>query len=186
MEIHMFGIRKSEYIFSCSFLFFFFEHLLFFFFMHLFNLVCVIEETWVFSCQEVVQCLRLFPKMLLNGQRSRYLNLDLNFYSVHHHCLKCRVYLLGMALGFMGFPADLDSRESAWNSGDLDLIPGSGRSPREGNGNPLQYSCLENLMDQGAWWATVLGVTELDTTKWLTHTFGPYSDQTAPKRNGLS
>ena len=165
MEIHMFGIRKSEYIFSCSFLFFFFEHLLFFFFMHLFNLVCVIEETWVFSCQEVVQCLRLFPKMLLNGQRSRYLNLDLNFYSVHHHCLKCRVYLLGMALGFMGFPADLDSRESAWNSGDLDLIPGSGRSPREGNGNPLQYSCLEKRSLEGC---SPWGHKESDTTERLT------------------
>ena len=41
------------------------------------------------------------------------------------------------------------------NAGDLDLIPGSGRSPGEGNGNPLQYSCLENYMDRGAWWATV-------------------------------
>ena len=41
--------------------------------------------------------------------------------------------------------------------GDLGLIPGSGRSPGEGNGNPLQYSCLENPMDGGAWWATVCG-----------------------------
>ena len=45
--------------------------------------------------------------------------------------------------------------------------PGSGRSPGEGNGNPLQYSCLENPMDGGAWWATVHGVTELDTTERL-------------------
>ena len=47
-------------------------------------------------------------------------------------------------------------------AGDLGSIPGSGRSPREGNGNPLQYSCLENPMDRGAWWATVHGVAELD------------------------
>ena len=142
-----------------------------FFFMHLFNLVCVIEETWVFSCEEVVQCLKLLPKMLLNGQRSQYLNLDLNFYSVRHRLLKCRVYLLGMALSLMGFPGDLDSRESAWNSGDLDLIPGSGKSPGEGNGNPLQYSCLENPIDWGALWATALGITESDTTKRLTQHF---------------
>ena len=46
---------------------------------------------------------------------------------------------------------------SACNVGDLGSIPGSGRSPGEGNGNPLQYSCLENPMDGGAWWATVHG-----------------------------
>ena len=47
--------------------------------------------------------------------------------------------------------------------GDLGLIPGSGRSPGEGNGNPLQYSCLENPMDRGAWWATVHGVAKSQT-----------------------
>ena len=52
---------------------------------------------------------------------------------------------------FGGFPAGSDGKESACNSGDLDLIPGSGRSPGEGNGNPLQYSCPENSMDGGTW-----------------------------------
>ena len=51
------------------------------------------------------------------------------------------------------------------NVGDLGLIPGLGRSPGRGNGNPLQYSCLENLMDRGALWATVHGVAELDMTE---------------------
>ena len=50
------------------------------------------------------------------------------------------------------------------------LILGSGRYPGEGNGNPLQYSCLKNSMDRGAWWATVYGVTKSDMTGWLTHT----------------
>ena len=50
------------------------------------------------------------------------------------------------------------------NAGDVSSIPGSGRSPREGIGNPLRYSCLRNLMGRGAWSATVYGVTESDTT----------------------
>ena len=53
-----------------------------------------------------------------------------------------------------------DGKASAYNVGDLGSIPGLGRSPGEGNGNPLQYSCLENPMDRGAWWATVHGVTK--------------------------
>ena len=59
----------------------------------------------------------------------------------------------------MGFPGGKESKESACSAGDLGLIPGLGRSPGEGNGNPLQYSCLENPMDRGAWQATVHGVT---------------------------
>ena len=57
-----------------------------------------------------------------------------------------------------------DGKESTYNAGDPGLIPGLGRSPGEGNGNPLQYSCLENPMDGGAWRATVHGITESDTT----------------------
>ena len=56
------------------------------------------------------------------------------------------------------FSGGSEDKVSACNVGDLGLIPGSGRSPGEGNGNPLQYSCLENLMDGGAWWATVHGL----------------------------
>ena len=56
-----------------------------------------------------------------------------------------------------GFPGGAEVKVSACNSGDLGSISGSGRSPGEGNGNPHQYSCLENPMDRGAWWATVHG-----------------------------
>ena len=56
---------------------------------------------------------------------------------------------------------------NAGDTRDMSLIPGSGRCPGEGNGNSLQYSCLENSMDRGAWKATVHGVAELDTTERL-------------------
>jgi len=61
-------------------------------------------------------------------------------------------------------------KESACKAGALDLIPGLGRSPGERNGNPFQYSCLENPMDRGAWWAIVHGVTKAGTTEQLIHT----------------
>ena len=64
---------------------------------------------------------------------------------------------------FLGFPGASDGKEPACNAGDLGLIPGLGRSPREGNGYPLQNSGLENSMDRGGWWAMVHGVTENQT-----------------------
>ena len=68
---------------------------------------------------------------------------------------------------FSWVPSDdlggLDGKESALNAGDPGLILGLGRSPEEGNGNPLQYSCLENSMDRGASWATVHGLTKSRT-----------------------
>ena len=60
----------------------------------------------------------------------------------------------------IGFPDGLDGKESACNARDLGSVPGSGRSPGEGNGNSLQYSCLEDSMDRGAWQATVHGVAK--------------------------
>ena len=60
----------------------------------------------------------------------------------------------------MGFPGGLVVKNSPANAGDMGLIPGLGRSPGEGNGNPLQYSCLGILMDRGGWQATVQMVTK--------------------------
>ena len=62
-----------------------------------------------------------------------------------------------------GFPGGSEVKVSACNAGDQGSIPGLGRSPGEGNGNPLQYSRLENSVEGGAWWATVHGVTKSRT-----------------------
>ena len=59
---------------------------------------------------------------------------------------------MNLSLDISGFPGGLDGKESARNAGDLRSILGLGRCPGEGHGNPLQYSCLENRMDRGAWW----------------------------------
>ena len=73
------------------------------------------------------------------------------------HALRCGQEI---KTGFLG---GSDGKESGCNVGDLGLIPGSGRSPGEGNGYPLQYSCLQNSMDREAWWAAVHGVTKSRT-----------------------
>ena len=70
------------------------------------------------------------------------------------------IQLIFYAIHFHDFPGGSDSKASAYNAGDLRSIPGSGISPGEGNGNPLQYSCLENPMDGRSWYATVHGVTK--------------------------
>ena len=94
--------------------------------------------------------------------------------------LKCPAWVLNTrgwpVSNIMGFLGGSDGKESACNVGNLDLIPELERSPGEGNGNPLQYSCLGNPTDRGAWRATVYGFTkELDTTEWLTlNTSQPY------------
>ena len=69
-----------------------------------------------------------------------------------------KIPLTGGTWSSPGFPGGSDGKQSACNAGDPGSIPRSGGSPREGNGNPLQYSCLGNPMDRGAWRATVHGV----------------------------
>ena len=78
-----------------------------------------------------------------------------------------RIHLIMM--GILGpLRGGSDSKESAYNVRDTGSIPGLRRSPGEGNGNPLEYPCLENFLERGAWRATVHRISELDTTEQLT------------------
>ena len=74
--------------------------------------------------------------------------------------LSCMGFIMLRYVPSMGFPGGSVVKNPPANAGDVGLIPGSGRSPGEGNGNPLQYSCLENPMDGGAWQATVHKVSK--------------------------
>ena len=80
--------------------------------------------------------------------------------------LSLNIKIIYEGLLLIDFPGGPDGKASAYNAGDLSSIPGSGRSPGEGNGNPLQYSCLENSADRGAWRPIVHGVhKESDTAE---------------------
>ena len=84
-----------------------------------------------------------------------------------------RAFYLWATRGFLGFPGGLAVKNPPANARDMGSIPGSGRSPGEGNGNPLQYSCLKNAMDREAWWPTVHGVEKSRTQlrEWATRGF---------------
>ena len=74
-----------------------------------------------------------------------------------------KMYICSFNDNSLGFPGAQMVKKSTCSTGDLGSVPGLGRSPGRGHGNPLQYSCLENPMDRGAWWATVHGVTKSQT-----------------------
>ena len=88
------------------------------------------------------------------------IHVQYSFLCGHVFSIRWNIFLGTELLGHMGFPGGSDGKESACIVRDLGLIPGLGRSPGEGNGNPLQYSCLENPMDGGTWQGTVHGVAK--------------------------
>ena len=96
---------------------------------------------------------RQFPSSLL-------LWLALAFLLLFLGVPRCSLLFLSLLLFFGDFPGGSVGKESACNMGDLSSIPGSGRVPGEAQDNSLQYSCLENPMDRGSWWATVHGIAE--------------------------
>ena len=85
----------------------------------------------------------------------------MNYKTFYIHGLICFLVQLFITIIYQGFPGSSDGKESAFNTGDSGSVPGSGRSPGEGNGNPLQYSCLENPMDRGAWRVWSMGLQKV-------------------------
>ena len=102
---------------------------------------------------------QFLKKYLLNkrGTKRKYLTSSLPAPNNKKHRHSEFIQILTQV---WGFPGGSDGEESACSAGDLGSISGSGRSPGEGNGYPLQYSCLENPKDRGAWWATESNMTE--------------------------
>ena len=123
----------------------------------------------------------VYKEFVLNGAIEERARILPHFHTEHTHPLTLKFpgifadeLVLGGCnyLGFLySFPGGSDGKESACNVGDLGLIPWLGRSPGEGNGNPLQYSCLKSLMDGGAWQATVRVVAESDVTERIHFSF---------------
>ena len=108
----------------------------------------------------------LFPR--LNQGMVRYLHSTFRLTRYlsktrFHSMFAATLWGFGIITHFIGFPGGSDGKESACSAGDWGLIPGSGRSPGEGNGNPLQYSCLENSMDRGVWLVSVHEVAKSRT-----------------------
>ena len=91
-------------------------------------------------------------------EKARIFQKNIYLYLINY----AKAYALRKSLSFC-FPGGSEVKASAHNVGDLGSIPGSGRSPGDGNSNPLQYSCLENPMDGGAWWPTVHRVAKSQT-----------------------
>ena len=98
-------------------------------------------------------------KSSLNQSQKNCIGLSWLFSRIPSSCYRKIEFIFEAA----SIPDDSDGRESACNTGDSSIIPGSGRSPREWNGYPLQYSCLENSMDKGAWQAAIYGFTKSQT-----------------------
>ena len=95
------------------------------------------------------------------------------YWSVHtiYEFICHSFFFLNIYVLFKGFPGSSEDKASAYNAGDPGSIPGLGRSPGEGNGNPFQYSCLKNPMDRAAWRATVHRVAKSRTRlSYFTHT----------------
>ena len=133
---------------------------------------------WIFMCKILFEHMFIFCGVYSKGFPDNSTGKKI--------CLQCRRPWFNSWFGkihwrrdrlptlvFLGFPGGSDGKESTCNAGDLGLIPGLGRSPGEGKGYPLQYSCLENSVDRGAWQATVQWITKSRT--WLsdfhTHTY---------------
>ena len=116
----------------------------------------------VTSCLHFPFCLAWFPHSVIKASLSEDSQFDRSMSGINRCPHLCELHIENPHQA-MGFPGGSDGKESACNAGDLGLIPGSGRSPGKGNGYPLQYSCLVNPKDRGAWWVTVHGVTNSGT-----------------------
>ena len=130
------------------------------------TVLCVFENTGTCTGKQLVCFYTSVGVSLLYGQVYSTVPVGTPEYMcmcTYAPVCKCMAVIKYMQTLAGGLPGGTSGKESACNAGGLGLIPGWGRSPGGGNSNPLQYSCLENPMDRGAWWATIHGATKSQT-----------------------
>ena len=128
---------------------------------YLLNILLSLEYLLTILLSFVLYKLNILPAgfLLASAPSPTPLQRKLSRLSIWHWIPTAQKYLWPPN-AYVGFLDGSDGKESACSAGDPGLIPGSGRAPGEGNGNPVQYSCLQNSMGRGDWWATIHGVTE--------------------------
>ena len=122
----------------------------------------VMSSNHLILCRPLLLPPSIFPQIKIFSTKSDFHIMWPKYWSFSFSISPSNAYL-GLTSFTMGFPGGSDGKASACDAGDLGLIPGSGRSPGEGNGNPLKnsHSCLGNPMDRGAWRAIVHGVARV-------------------------
>ena len=117
------------------------------------NISSPYTQFWIYAVEKNFQTIRDFVLKIYKSGVKHYLSIR------NSNNFKCKQFTKLMV------PGGSDGKASSWEAGEPGSIPGLGRSPGEENGNPFQYSCLENSMDRGAWQATVHGIAKSQT--WL-------------------
>ena len=132
--------------------------------IHIYIYVCIYIYTYIHMCIYIYTYVCIYIYIYIHIYIYTHTHTSIYIYAIAHISMCIDTYIIcGWVYKPPGFPGGTMLKNPPANSGDAGLIPGSRRSPGEGNGNPLWYPCLENSMDGGVWLCTVPGVTKSRT-----------------------